>query len=230
MGLIWKLTYFSNLKVSCVQELKVLLNHQILQDIQLRASKTISNLGIINWNPLSKSTSPMRHKKMCKGVVNEMMLSWSWKEALEGIWKKGFLKDFFRPGALNTQRENKTWEGLYTPAQRTPESDSSRKEGSKAMGFLTAGDQETECHVVRDRRTEVVRETGEKIISEKYICTICNQERWWRGSCDEEDHNSQGNDRKEGKNMWKVWGLQMKVITIILLIVTLGRTINNTKK
>lgn len=45
------------------------------------------------------------------------------------------------------------------------------------MGFLTAGDQETECHVVRERRIEKVRETGEKIISEKYICTICNQER-----------------------------------------------------
>lgn len=158
------LTYFSNLKISCVQELKVLLNHQILQDIQLRASNTFNNLGTINWNPLPKSTSPMRHKKMCRGVVNETMLSWSWKEALEGIWKKGFLKDCFRPGALNTQRENKTWEGLYTPAQRTPESDSSPKEGSKAMGFLAAGDQETESHVVRDRRIEVVRETGEKII------------------------------------------------------------------
>lgn len=75
--------------------------------------------------------------------------------------EKGFLKDCLRPGALDTKKENKTWEGMYTPEQGTPESNSSPEKWSKAMGFLTAEDQETACDVGRDR-IEMVRDTGEK--------------------------------------------------------------------
>lgn len=44
------------------------------------------------------------------------------------------------------------------------------------MGFLTTEDQETASDTARDRRIEMVRETGEKITLGKNISTVCDQE------------------------------------------------------
>lgn len=114
--------------------------------------------------------------------------------------------------------ENKAWEALYTPEQSTPESNSSLTGGSKRMGFLTAKAQDT-----GDKRQENRdgQRDEEKIILEKDICIICSQEKWWRGSHDEEKTVTVKvmTESKRRENVWEVWGLWMKIVIIIPLIV-----------